>query len=476
MKFPEGFKWGTAISAFQTEMGTSDESVSSNSDWYVWVHDEGNIKDGLVSGDLPEKGDGFWDLYRLDIKNASMMGNNSFRLSVDWARIFPETTESVYVDVDYEGDKIADVSLPERSLKEMLSICNQKAIEHYRDIFKFIKDSGLSVLLTIYHWPLPLWLHDPIACYKSKGECDRAGWLDEKTIIEFGKYAHFVSWVFSKYVDVWETINEPDVIATQGYLFGVVSGFPPGISDINKTIQVERNLALAHNVAYKSIKRINRNSEVGVGTAPQYFEPADDSPESKKLVRYISYLNNEWFLNAVNFGIFDNNIDMLFDERMEKIAPPDYIGIDYYQRLKIRHTNVPGLPYLYNMELLPCEDCSDFKWDIFPAGMREVCKEIFDRYHRPIYILENGVADAEGKKRQRFLVEHLKQLEMVISEDGIPVKGYYHWSLIDNYEWAKGFSMRFGLYRVDYKTKERHPTEAVELYRRICTGEYADVD
>lgn len=471
LKFPPNFIFGTAISAFQTEMGMSEDSIVRNSDWFEWVHNEKNIKEGIVSGDFPEHGDGFWDLYREDINNAKYMGNNSIRLSIEWPRIFPESTEKIYADVQYENGNIVSVFLPENDFKEMLQIANQNAIEHYKEIFTYIKEAGLSILLTLYHWPLPSWLHDPIRCHEDIETCGKRGWLDDRTIIEFGKYAQFISNIFSKFVDVWETINEPDVIASQGYFFGNLFGFPPGISDMNKAFKVEKNLALAHNVAYKNIKIKNKSKDIGIGIAPQYFEPVTGDQKTKNFVNYVKYLNNEWFLNAVNYGMFDNDLDMVYDERLVEMVPPDYIGIDYYQRVRIGYKDLQDVPYIFNMDLFPCENCSDFMWDIYPEGIRYVTNELFERYHRKLYILENGIADEKDEKRSRFLVNHLIELKKSIEEDKLPIVGYYHWSLMDNYEWARGFKMRFGLYRVNYNTKERTPTKAVEIYRKICRGE-----
>ena len=471
MKFPKDFLWGTAISAFQTEMGSSDESISKKSDWYVWVHDKNNIDEGVVSGDFPDDGDGFWDLYKEDVKNAKWMGNNAFRLSLDWARIFPDPTFEIEYDVEYENDNIVDVKISKKHLKDLKAIADEIALKRYIEIFKYIKKSGMKVLLTLYHWPLPIWLHDPIECHRDINSCNRRGWLDDKTIIEFAKYAFFSSHEFSKYVDIWETINEPEVIALQGYVLGPISGFPPALMDIEKGIRVKKNLVLAHSVAYRNIKRNDPMKKVGVGTAPQYFQPYRDDKESKNFVKYFSYVNNEWYLNAVNFGYFDMNLDGIFDLRIEKISPPDYIGIDYYQRLKMSYREIEGLPYLLNAEVEPCENCSDFMWDIYPPGIRIVANNIFEKYRKEMYILENGIADSSDSKRPQFIIDHIKEMEYAINDDKIPIKGYFHWSLIDNYEWAKGFSMRFGLFGVDYKTKKRYKRESAEIYRKICLGE-----
>ncbi len=471
MKFPKDFLWGTAISAFQTEMGTSEESISKKSDWYVWVHNDKNIKEGVVSGDFPDDGDGFWDLYKEDIENARWMGNNAFRLSLDWARIFPETTSSVDSEIVYENENIVDVKLERKSMKELESIADMKSVQRYKEILHYIKKSGMKVLLTLYHWPLPVWLHDPLACQEDIGSCSKKGWLDETTIVEFAKYAYFSSKEFSRYVDIWETINEPDVIATSGYMMGSFSGFPPGLVDIQKGIEVEKNLILAHTVAYKNIKRNDPGKKVGVGTAPQYFEPFRKDKRSKKFVKYFTYVNNEWYLNGVNFGYLDMDLDGIFDLRIKEIAPPDYIGIDYYQRIRMSYREIEGLPYLFNAEVEPCENCSDFSWDIYPQGIRNILKNIFEKYHKEIYVLENGIADAGDLKRPKFILDHVKEVENALNIDSIPVKGYFHWSLIDNYEWVNGFSKRFGLFGVDYKTKKRIKRESAEIYRKICIGE-----
>ncbi|MVT13397.1 MAG: family 1 glycosylhydrolase [Euryarchaeota archaeon] len=472
MKFPSDFLWGTAISAFQTEMGSSRESISDKSDWYVWVHDEENIREGIVSGDLPENGDGFWDFYKNDIENARWMGNNFIRLSLDWARIFPDETLSIDAEVKYEDDEIYDVRLKIESLNKMKSIADMDAVEHYKKIFEYIRSRGMKILLTLYHWPLPLWIHDPIKCHRDIESCGKKGWLDKDTIIEFTKFAYFSSREFSTYVNIWETINEPDVIASQGYVFGAFSGFPPAIFDMNKAFEVQKNLVIAHSLAYRGIKEFAKETPVGVGTAPQYFEPLSQDDETIHFVKYLRYLNNEWYLNGVNFGYLDMDLDGIFDRRLKNFSPPDYIGIDYYQRVKVKYKKIEGIPFIFNAEIEPCENCSDFNWDIYPKGIRIVLNDIFEKYRRPLYVLENGIADASDEKRQDFLVDHIREIEKVINIDHVPVKGYFHWSLIDNYEWAKGFSMRFGLYGVNYETKERYRRKSAELYRKICNNEF----
>ena len=144
--------------------------------------------------------------------------------------------------------------------------------------------------------------------------------------------------------------------------------------------------------------------------------------------------------------------------------------IDTQKWLRVKYSEEEKYAGVLPMKILPCEDCSDFKWDIYPDGIKHVSKWIYERYGKPIYILENGIADATDAKRGKFIVDHLSSLSQSISSEGIPIKGYFHWSLFDNFEWASGYSMRFGLYSVDYKTKERIKRNSADIYEKICKG------
>lgn len=472
VSFPSGFVWGTAISAFQTEYGSQEEDGAPDTDWLKWASSADIRDEGLISGDSPLDGDGFWKLYEEDLKRAKELGTNSIRLSIEWTRIFPKSTVGVQATVlRAERGEIIGMEIEREAWQALTMLADRTAVEHYRQIFSYAKSLGLSIFLTLYHWPLPSWLHDPIEYHRNPGNSNRRGWLDEKTIIEFGKYAYFASKMFADLVDLWETINEPEVIGAQGYFYGDTSGFPPGVSDMGQAFNVERNLALAHNVAYAMIKK-NTGNPVGIGISPPHFEPADTSPESRKITDRARYLNNEWILNAAVLGEFDGDLDMITDQRIQGFRGADFIGIDYYFRLRIRYNESADM----GMEMLPCEDCTDFQWDIYPAGIRLVCRWIFEKYRLPLYILENGIADSTDSKRERYLKDHIRELWKSIELDGIPVKGYYHWSLIDNFEWAKGYGMRFGLYAVDYVTKQRTKRNSANAYEIICKTNEVDYE
>ena len=477
--FPEGFLWGAATAAIQVEMGRGE--IDPNSDWFIWARDEDNIRNSLVSGDLPENGPGFWELYPKDLQLVKEgLGNNAFRLSIDWSRIFSTTTWDVPVETSFDvhGD-ICHVEVPGESMQLLENRAYGPSVRRYREILTECRKLGLTVLLTLYHWPLPLWLHDPIACRDDVVHAVKRGWVDQSTVVEFAKYAAYIARAFGDLVDIYATINEPMVVSGAGYL-NKRSGFPPGLSNVDLFVKVSKNLAVAHGIAYEQVKRWDRTScsvygpaYVGIVHNPQYYEPYDKGSKGDiRAARFVEYVQNEWFLNMVLKGDFDFNLDMAVDrdeQRPSMVKGCDFIGVNYYMRNRIRaaESRIPGLP---GYESVPCtENCTDMGWEIYPPGMRYELNWVYDRFRRPLMVTENGIADTKDEKRTDFLVRHLKEIHKAITEDDVPVKGYFHWSLTDNFEWARGFKMRFGIYRVNYETKERTPTKAVPIYKQIAT-------
>ena len=159
---------------------------------------------------------------------------------------------------------------------------------------------------------------------------------------------------------------------------------------------------------------------------------------------------------------------MKVDEKVPSMGGTDYLGIDYYRRMRVRYDQDSSFAGLLPMSIEACGDCSDFGWDIYPAGIRKVIQKTYKKYHKPIYVLENGIADAFDQKRPGFIRDHLVEVSRSINEDNVPVLGYFHWSLMDNYEWSSGFSKRFGLYEVDYSTGERIRRRSEDVYAEVC--------
>jgi beta-galactosidase len=478
--FPEGFLWGTATAAFQVEMGKGEPSTRS--DWYAWVNDPDNVTCGRVSGDLPEDGPGFWELYPVDFRLArEELGNNAVRLSLDWSRIFPRSTENVEVAVERDGfGNVSGVDVGEGAIRGLREIADTEAVQRYREILSKANEMGLTVLLTLYHWPIPLWLHDPIACRDDVEKADLKGWLDQRTIVEFAKYAAFAADALGDLVDLYATINEPRIVSEHGYL-SERGEFPPGLNDPELFLTSMKHLSIAHGVAYEQVKRWDTESmsdlgpaSVGVVCVLQYYEPDDPSNALDVAASgFVEYVFNEWFLNSILRGDYDMDTDMVIqpEEHLPHMVKGfDFLGLNYYTRWRIRYAE-KGFRSGFNFEFAPCTgSCTDSGYEVYPLGLRYVIDWAYQRCRKPIYVTENGVADAGDGMRERYLLEHLGQVRSAIHEDRVPVRGYFYWSLIDNLEWSDGYKMHFGLFRVNRETKERTPTKAVQVYREIATS------
>jgi len=464
-----------ATASFQVEMGRGE--AADGSDWWSWVHDGENQRRGWVSGDVPEDGPGFWELYPKDLKLAHELGCNAFRLSVDWARIFPSSTE--VVDVEVHRDRYGNIEkvwVDERAMRELGRLSDHAAVRRYRSILAECRKEGLEPMVTLYHWPIPLWLHDPIATRDGTAPPGKRGWLDEGTLIEFAKYCAYVARTLGDLVDLWGTINEVKIVSDHGFLDR--GEFPPGLNDLSSFMTVMRHLSMAHGLAYEQVKRWDTASagplgpsSVGIVAVLHYHEPADPSSEADMKATLLNdYLFNEWSLNAVLRGDYDMDIDGLAvgEEALPNLVKGcDWIGVNYYMRRRVAYVAKGGDPCL-DYGFAPSEDPSDIGFDTYPEGLRWVLDWCYRTYRRPIYITENGIADAADSMRERYIVGHLDAIRRAIELDGVPVRGYFHWSLFDNLEWSSGYGVKFGLCSVDPRTKRRTPRASAAAFKRIA--------
>ncbi|MCD6300587.1 MAG: glycoside hydrolase family 1 protein [Staphylothermus sp.] len=464
-KFPKDFLFGYSWSGFQFEMGLEGSEVPY-SDWWVWVHDQENIIAGLVSGDLPENGPGYWHLYKQDHDIAESLGMNAIRGCVEWARIFPKPTFDVSVDVERdEDDNIIRVDVPEPAIEKLEKIADMEAVKHYREIFADWKERGKTFILNLYHWPLPLWLHDPIKVRKFGPDRAPSGWLDDRSVVEFAKFAAFISYHFDDLVDMWSTMNEPNVVYQQGYI-NFKSGFPPGYLSFEASIKAAKNMIQAHARAYDAIKAYSKKP-VGLIYAFAWIETFDE-----KLEEQVNNIKNQVlyaFIDAVYAGR-----TLGTEERKDLKGRLDWIGVNYYSRHVFgekdgKLTMLDG----YGFNCPPGGYCrsgrpaSDFGWEIYPEGLGKLLREIASRYNVPLMVTENGIADETDRYRSCYLVSHLYEVYKAV-KDGLNVKGYLHWSLTDNYEWAQGFRKRFGLVYIDYNTKKRYLRPSAFIYKEIA--------
>jgi beta-galactosidase len=493
--FPDGFFWGTAIAGFQTEAGKG-RNADPMSDWYVWTHDPGNIADRTVSGDLPEDGPGHWARFRSDLDLvADQLHNNAFRFSIEWSRIFPRSTEGIEV-----GNRI-----DEGDLQRLDRLANGQAVHHYRKVLDAAAKRGITPFVTLHHWTLPTWLHDPIAtraALAGRGPndplppLDAGGWLEAESVEEFEKYAAYVAWELGDRADYWNTLNEPLVQVTFGFVNvpGLIGAFwPPGVFSFTGAIAALVNLEQANTVAYDALKRLDRGDADGDGSDSLVgpvmnmiaFTPANRSSQADlEATEHADYLFNRLFLNGVVDGDVDANGDGQISGGEGGLhgRRADFVGLNYYFRGRVTATGTPltaAIPILdfipatayaspADPSLPPCPTtCSELGAEIYPQGFRDVIGTAA-AYGLPVYITENGIADADDDQRPAYLASHLRQLLLAISDDGADVRGYFHWSLVDNLEWVFGYQPKFGLYSFDAKTLKRTPRPSAGLYAEIA--------
>lgn len=404
-KFPQGFFWGAATSAYQVE----GENV--HSDWWYWEK-EARLKD--LSGEACRH----YELYPADFNLAKSLNHNAHRLSIEWARVEPE-----------EGK------------------FNQEAIVHYRQVLKYLKGLGIEPFVTLHHFTNPLWFAKNI------------GWESKKSVIYFNRYVEKIAFELGKEVKFWLTINEPMVYVYQSYLLGL---WPPQKKSFSVTKRVISNLIKAHCSSYQTIHKIyNTNNfikpSVGIAANLQFFLPCTNRPQDK----FAAYLRDKLF-------------NRYFIDKITARRNLDFIGINYYTRSIVE---LRGLG-LKNLFLDTCQANhhpaakNSLGWDICPSGLYQLLLA-FKKYHLPIAITENGICIDDDSVRWDFIREHLQQVSLAI-EKGVDIFAYLYWSLLDNFEWDKGFNPRFGLIDVDYSSYERRVRESAKKLAVVCRNNQLD--
>ncbi len=394
--FPEGFLWGAATSAHQTE------GQNRNSDW--WESEEaGRVP--YRSGDACDS----WLRWREDLALLQELGLNAYRMSVEWARIEPSPG---YFD--------------------------QAALDHYREIVEAVRAAGIEPIVTLHHFSNPRWL--------SEG----GGWVRPAVVQRFAAYAERVGRTLGDLVRWWVTINEPTVFA----LFGYVSGaWPPHRkNDFGGYLRHTRHVLRAHAAARAALRAHRADSQVSMAL---HMNPVDP----------IRYGDPTDHIAALLY-------DWLWQGRVLRAARSDldWIGVNYYFRIFVRWDVLPWR-FFEPPEMGPHHK-TEYGWEIYPKGLYRVLKRV-GRLRKPVIVTENGIADADDDQRTRYLVAHLRQAHRALRE-GVDLRGYVHWALIDNFEWSEGFSKRFGLAYVDLETKARRLRPSAAVYRDIASRNALD--
>lgn len=435
LEFPADFLWGTATASYQVE-GAVNEGGRSESIWDTFARIPGAVyagENGAVACDQYHR-------YKEDIALMAELGFKSYRFSIAWPRIIPGGRGEV----------------------------NPEGAAYYRALCEELHKHGMTACATIYHWDLPQTLQD------------QGGWTERPIVSAFEEYAKVCFAELGPFVDQWITLNEPFCAAYLGYAMGIHA---PGIKDVNLAVKAVHYLNLAHGLAVKAYRKTGLKAPIGITWNPSSPRPATCREEDKKAALAARAVETEVFMLPIlgkgypeivtkdlgfKFPIEAGDMEII----SEKI---DFIGVNYYNESAVAAD--PKAPFGYAPKPV-WQDTSDMGWPTVPYGLERLLKWIAGLSKLPIYITENGYArkdEVEGdgrihdRERIHYVRKHLAVCADLVKQ-GLNLKGYYAWSFADNFEWAFGYSKRFGIVHVDFTTQKRTPKDSAYFFRDAIAG------
>jgi len=441
LEFPEDFVWGVATSAQQIEGGRG-EGGRGDSIWDSFADQSGNIEDGST----PAVACDHYNRWREDVELMKWLGLDAYRFSISWPRILPEGTGAV----------------------------NQEGLDFYDALVDSLLESGISPFVTLYHWDLPGRLQD------------NGGWGSRDTAEAFTEYSMAVARRLGDRVRYWTTHNEPWVIATLGHETGEHA---PGHQDPEVALKVSHHLLLSHGWAVRELRNTVHGARVGIVVNIVPARPASEDPADIDAARQFDGSLTRWYLDPVFRGAYPEDAvadrircghleseDMPFvaEGDMKIIsADIDFLGINYYTELTVK-AGAEGEPVA--VRTAPEEQLTDMGWQVCPEALYDLLVRVEKDYNpKQILITENGAAypdrpGQEGRVHDRdrinYINRHLQQAHRAIA-DGVGLRGYFAWSLMDNFEWAHGYTKRFGLFRVEFDSGKRYPKESAYYLRDV---------
>ncbi|WP_246258238.1 GH1 family beta-glucosidase [Amycolatopsis anabasis] len=442
-RFPDGFLWGAAASAYQVE-GSTTVDGRGESIWDAFAREPGAVANG-------ETGDIACDHYRRwpsDVDLMAELGLSAYRFSISWPRLFPDGAGAV---------------------------CGA-GLGHYDRLVDALLDRGITPLVTLYHWDLPQALQET------------GGWRNRDVVDRFAAYADACFAAYGDRVRFWVTQNEPWIVGLLGHHLGLHA---PGERDLAGAVRVMHHLLLGHGRAVRALRAGGSGGQAGVAFSLFPHYPASDAPEDRGAAEGSDGYVNRWFLDPVLRGRYPADmwqryesvlgpLDFVRPGDLETIgAGADFVGVNYYTNRVMRA--VPGHePFGWKVAGAPeGTPVSGLGWPIVPDSLTDLLLRLRADYGDvPVLITENGAAfddrpGADGRirddRRIRFLRDHLAAVHRAI-ERGAPVRGYFHWSLLDNFEWAMGYAPRFGLVHVDYASQARTVKDSGRYYARIAAA------
>lgn len=433
--FPDGFVWGAATAAYQVE-GSPLADGAGPSTWHRFTHTPGRVLTG-------ETGDVACDHYRRwrdDIRLMRELGLAAYRFSVSWSRVLPEGTGRV----------------------------NEKGLDFYRRLVDGLRDARIAPMATLFHWDLPAALDD------------RGGWLNRDIAGWFAEYAALLFRALDDRVEWWATLNEPWVVSDGGYLHGTLA---PGHASPFEAPIASHNLLRAHGAAVEAYRALGRHQVGIVVNLEPKFPASQDEADLDATARADAYMNRQ-FLDPLFLGSYPPELPRMYGEAwpeppaadLDAIRRPvDFLGVNYYSR-GVMCNDPSGVPPYASRVPQPESLYTEMEWEVYPPGLGETLLWVKKRYgEMPLFVTENGAAfadppTAEGGVRDAlriaYLRDHMRSAREAIRA-GVDLRGYFVWSLLDNFEWNHGTSKRFGIVHVDFATQRRTPKDSARFYAEV---------
>ena len=410
--FPRGFLWGTATAAYQVE------GNNTNSQWWLWEKTDQMKHAANLACD-------WWGgRWKEDFDRAAEGGQNAHRLSVEWSRIQP--TPDTW---------------------------DEDALERYRNMLRGLRDRGITPMITLHHFSDPLWFY----------EMD--GWEKEEAVALFEKFVRKTVEALKEYCTLWCTINEPNTYAILSYVTG---DFPHKHNGIKLAMQVMANMLRAHSAAYRAIHQIQREARVGYAHHHRPMVTKHPWSPLDTLMRKIRHNGfNVVFPSGISTGIMRTPVGKF--QVPEAKGTQDYLGLNYYSVDTVSFHLGKASQLFSHREFPEDADLSDNKFIAnIPQGFFDTIKWAVQTYpNLPIIITENGIESSDDDIRRRYIAQHIHQMWRAVNFNW-PVKGYFHWTLVDNFEWERGWTQRFGLWALDLETQKRTKRSSADLYAEIC--------
>ena len=443
-RFPNGFIWGSATASYQIE-GAVAEDGRAPSIWDTFSHTPGKT----VNGDTGDVACDHYHRWQGDVQLMRELGLQGYRFSIAWPRVVPEGTGQV----------------------------NARGLDFYDRLVDALLEANITPLVTLYHWDLP------------QVQQDRGGWANRDTADAFVAYTDAVVRRLGDRVKHWITHNEPWVVSFVGNYEG---RHAPGIQDLRTALQVAHHLLLSHGMAVPAIRAGSAGAQVGITLNLSPGRPASTSPEDQAAARVCDGYTNRWFLDPLYGKGYPEDMVARFGAAMPQInvddlahaaVPTDFLGVNYYFPTIVRAA-ASGHEPLGFLALSPEElaaaghELAAMGWPIVPDAFTELLTRLHRDYApKTIYVTENGAAfddkvvggGVHDPRRIAYLHSHIGAVRQAIA-DGAPVGGYFLWSLMDNFEWAYGYSKRFGIVYIDYATQARIPKDSAAWYRRVIAA------